>query len=1310
MSEKFSINHMRSVLSDLLELVKSSAARETELVDTHRRETELADRTDRDQRDEIEQQFKTLNEAASKVYRKTREQLEAEYISNKRKADRTEEVEHATIQEKAQHSDTTARKRWEEAVWVAETVFESGQETPLKQFRETCKVLDARMKELQGIHEQAVGLLQGYRQPIPTIPTIPTIPEVQAGPPPDTQDDPKTLVEDSAASAREAMRRLNGLWIGKYFLRETAPFFFVVLIVAAAAVAIGAPEKFTNVANIGAAAAGGLVISLGLLTWMYVSTRKTSHAVYRALAQALEHAQCGRDLCVKDAEKTRDDDIAALATTRDADIETARVEYEPILGEVVTRQKHHLTRITERYQQIREDFDAEYERDRKAADEKYEKATADAEEQFSSATREVEQIHKHETQQRESQYSKDWHELETTWKQATAEAYDEFNALNRQTVEIFQPWEAESWKDWEPPHGFASAAPFGTLHVDVAEQAGALPQDSRLALPGPAQFDLPAMLAFPNMCSLLIQSGDDGGEEAIDTLQTIMMRLMTTQPPGKVRFVIIDPVGLGQNFAGFMHLADYDDAYVGGKIWTDTRHIEQRLTDLTEHMENVIQKYLRNEFETIAEYNARANEIAEPYRFLVICNFPTNFTDNSSKRLASIISSGARCGVYALIHHDKRTKPPRGIQLADLEKQTVHVVHENGKFVWKEGVFSQLPLTLERPPVESFCTERLHAVGSAALDSSRVEVPFEVVSPDGDLWVSDSTADIRVPLGRAGATKLQYLALGHGTNQHALIAGKTGSGKSTFMHVLITNIALWYEPDEVQLYLVDFKKGVEFKTYATHQLPHARAVAIESDREFGLSVLKRLDQELKDRGAKFRKHGAQDIGQYRRGANGEPMPRIMLIIDEFQEFFVEDDAIAQDSALLLDRLVRQGRAFGMHVLLGSQTLGGAYSLARSTLGQMGVRIALQCSETDSYLILSDENSAARLLTRPGEAIYNDANGQVQGNSPFQVVWLPEQVREDSLAQIRTLAKKRGYKPVEPMIVFEGSVPADASRNHLLTEHLEAPEFASVSPPSAWLGDAVAIKGPTAATFKRQAASNLIIVGQRAESAMAILGVSMIALAAQHAPDEAAFYLFDATPPDDPQADQLARIASNLPHDVRIVSWRDVDSTMAEIHAELERRRDANETDANPVFMFLHGLQRYRKLRRSETDFGFSMSDDDKPPSPDKQFAELIEDGAVYGMHTLTWCDTVTNVERSFDRQAIRSFENRVLFQMSAVDSTTLIDSAAASKLGIHRALFSNEEHGTLEKFRPYALPSEDWLESVQTRLGLKISPGRAAKR
>ena len=292
-------------------------------------------------------------------------------------------------------------------------------------------------------------------------------------------------------------------------------------------------------------------------------------------------------------------------------------------------------------------------------------------------------------------------------------------------------------------------------------------------------------------------------------------------------------------------------------------------------------------------------------------------------------------------------------------------------------------------------------------------------------------------VGRTGATRFQSLKLGKGTSQHVLIAGKTGSGKSTLMHAMITNAALWYSPDEVELYLVDFKKGVEFKTYATHLLPHARAIAIESDREFGLSLLQRLDVELTRRGELFRKAGGvQNLEGYRATPNALVLPRTLLIIDEYQEFFTEDDRLAQEATLLIERLVRQGRAFGMHVLLGSQTAGG---LPRGVMEQFAVRIALATTEAGSQIILGDNNSAARLLTRPGEAIYNDGGGLVENNSPFQVAFLSDAKRDVYLADLASKAepyfKRFGYP-----IVFEGNAAADTTRDAKLNNALDAPAW------------------------------------------------------------------------------------------------------------------------------------------------------------------------------------------------------------------------------------------------------------------------------
>ncbi len=258
-------------------------------------------------------------------------------------------------------------------------------------------------------------------------------------------------------------------------------------------------------------------------------------------------------------------------------------------------------------------------------------------------------------------------------------------------------------------------------------------------------------------------------------------------------------------------------------------------------MENVIQKYLRNEFETIEEYNRQAGELAEPYRFLVIADFPRNFSEETARRLSSIIHSGPRCGVHTLIAYDTRADLPSGMDMRDICAASVHLLYEDGRFVWQDEVLRAVP------PRTGHAAGRSRPDPTPCTSSARPappppgsRSPSTAIAPaDDQLWSLDSRSELRVPLGRTGATRLQYLSLGRGVAQHMLIAGKTGSGKSTLLHVMITNLALWYAPDQVELYLIDFKQGVEFKTYATHHLPHARAIAIESDREFGLSILQR---------------------------------------------------------------------------------------------------------------------------------------------------------------------------------------------------------------------------------------------------------------------------------------------------------------------------------------------------------------------------------------------------------------------------------------------------------------------------------------
>lgn len=886
--------------------------------------------------------------------------------------------------------------------------------------------------------------------------------------------------------------------------------------------------------------------------------------------------------------------------------------------------------------------------------------------------------------------------MEAEWNGRVQPIYEEASALEEHLTPLSPPWEQGYLERWQPSTKLNDVARFGR----VAVAGDTLAEAKNLGLPDARALEVPMALQLPHDGSILFETEGSGRETAIGALNNIILRLLATTPPGKLNFTIIDPVGLGENFAGVMHLADYEDSVINGRIWTQRGQIEEKLAELNEHIEKVIQMYLRNEYATITEYNEQAGNIAEKYHFLVIADFPSGFSETAARRLQSIAMSGPRCGIYTLMHWDHhQTGGPAEFMPETLRENSIRVRCEGERFLVGKSEQNGTPLSFDPAPDPQLAIEFIQKIGKSSIDANRVEVPFEHVIPkEGEFWSSKTTKELRVPIGRTGATKLQYLAIGKGTRQHALFAGKTGSGKSTLFHVIISNLALWCSPDEVEFYLVDFKKGVEFKCYATSRLPHARVVAIESDREFGLSVLKRVDDELKRRGDMFRKLGVQDVAGYKRVGGTEPVPRSLLIIDEFQEIFVEDDRISQDASVLLDRIVRQGRAFGIHVLLGSQTLGGAYSMARTTMGQMVIRVALQCNEADAYLIMDDTNPAPRMLSRPGEGIYNDSAGALEANSPFQVVWLADEERDKYLAKVNEIAKERGYSGSAP-IVFEGNAPAEVRENELLFKLLKSDAIAPVTSSHAWLGAPNSIKGPTEATFHRQSGNNLIVIGQREEAALAMIAVSLISLSAQYGKDGVKFIVCDGTTPGSSESAFLERVVDAVPHEIQLIKNHDIPAVMGELGEEMKRRSadEAKAAQAPPVFLMVHNIQKFKKLKH-EDDFDFSFESDDSGPNPGAQLNEIVSEGTSLGLHVIATVDSYNNVNRFLSRKALSEFEMRVIFQMSQNDSAALVDSPAASNLGLHRALFYNEHEGYLETFRPYALPENAWIEEAKADL------------
>lgn len=1061
-----------------------------------------------------------------------------------------------------------------------------------------------------------------------------------------------------------------------------------------------------------AAVGGGVALIFGLTSWF--SSKSRSLAAYQAFYQSFSAAR--QNLQLFEACSARELDEAQqryelyqkqLVEHRERSLEKFSSERQMTAEQLLHRRDELLRDCDAQRDRALQPLIESRERDLTALDQNHRTYLESLEQHHRAQLAEAEAEFRKRVDARDATLSQLQNELATQWRNGWQQVLAAASEMTAQSQPKCPSWAEIANPDWRPAETVPESLRLGDYVLNLASIEDGLPADDSLT-PPEAQITLPALLPFPQAPSLILKYSPEGRRAADEALQTAMLRLLTTLPPSTIRFTVIDPQTLGEPFSAFMHLADYNELLISHRIWTEPAHIDRQLADLTEHMENIFQKYLRNEFATIEDYNRTAGEVAEPYRILVVSGFPRGFSERAAQRLVSIASSGPRCGVYLLLSFDRSQQLPREMETAALEEHGTVLEWSGAAFVNRKLGKCELTCRVDAPPEPALFSAIVKKLGELSLTARKVEVAFSRIAPrPNELWTSDSRRMLDIPLGRAGATKLQHLRLGVGTSQHVLIAGRTGSGKSTLLHVIITNAALHYSPDELQFYLIDFKKGVEFKAYASGRMPHARIIAIESDREFGVSALQRLDAELKTRGDLFREQGVQDVEAFRNANPGTPMPRILLVIDEFQEFFVEDDRLAQTATLLLDRLVRQGRAFGIHVLLGSQTLGGAYSLARTTLSQMAVRIALQCSESDAHLILSEENTAARLLTRPGEAIYNDANGTVEGNSPFQISWLGDDERESHLAAMRKLTRERNIH-VEPPVVFEGNIPADLSRNTELIRRLTNPDYAHArvqeeSGVTLWLGDPVTIGGLTSVALRPQPGSHLLIVGQDERTARGLLAAVLFAAGA----GAAGVDLLDGRAVQGHASTPWDELLQDAPIDVSVCGPQDVAAALDRLSGEIETRKNDPSAARSPLVVCIDDLSQFRDLRKEDDDFSFGrFGSAPAETSPARQFAGLVTDGAAVGVHLVVWCTSYNNVDRWLGRSMLREFESRVVLQMNATDSSNLIDSPAGNRLGPNRALLYRDDSGTIEKFRPYGRPPAGWLSQLEQTADAEQSSGQ----
>ncbi|MFI5493336.1 FtsK/SpoIIIE domain-containing protein [Actinoplanes sp. NPDC051859] len=614
-------------------------------------------------------------------------------------------------------------------------------------------------------------------------------------------------------------------------------------------------------------------------------------------------------------------------------------------------------------------------------------------------------------------------------------------------------------------------------------------------------------------------------------LRSLLLRLLAAAPAGSLLLRAVDGTGGGTVFAPFDALSD---AGLLSPPATDRAGLREMLTEAEKWLRPVRGGTVRR---------SRRDRVM----LLVIASLPELTEGADLVRIAALAQQGPESGLHLVVAgwppppltaETTQAPLPRTTQVSVRNPYAVIGNPPGATFgSIPEAVWLNAPVFLDDDPpphlVDAVCREL--AAHSAA--ASRVTLTDLLPEPADEVWAGDASDGLGTTVGHDGDTPvlLQFNDL----TPHWMVGGRSGAGKTAFLINVLYGLGARYSPDELNLYLLDFKEGVSFAEFVPTArdrtwLPHARAVGVESDREYGLAVLRELDAEMTRRSVAYKRAGVTKFADLRAVAaeegRGKPMPRVLCVIDEFQVLLAGNDPMAGEAVQLLESLARKGRSYGIHLILASQTVLGVealYAKRDSIFGQFPVRIALPGGGD----VLEPTNDSAAGLPL-GTAVINTAGGlggprgATRGHE--RMVRFPDPHADRTvLSDLRHRLWGARDQEAQPPRIFAGY-----ARQHLADDPTYRAALAGrAGRPSALLGRVIDVSLSTA-VFPLDASPgrHLAVLGSQLAGAE-VLDAAARGVAAFHAPRTARFVICSLVA----EGDALAReLAAEIGHRQEVV--------------------------------------------------------------------------------------------------------------------------------------------------------------------------------
>lgn len=226
--------------------------------------------------------------------------------------------------------------------------------------------------------------------------------------------------------------------------------------------------------------------------------------------------------------------------------------------------------------------------------------------------------------------------------------------------------------------------------------------------------------------------------------------------------------------------------------------------------------------------------------------------------------------------------------------------------------------------------------------------------------VNDTGNSLLAPIGRGADERKIYLDIhekAHGP--HGLVAGMTGSGKSELLATYILSLSIRYSPLELGFLLIDYKGGGMSEHFKN--LPHLRgSISNLSGNMIGRALVSIRSENLR-RQKLFLKAGVNSITDYlklyRSGMVSEPLPHMIIIIDEFAELKRNEPEFMRE----LISVAQVGRSLGVHLILATQKPAG--TVDDNIFSNSRFRICLR---------VQDKQDSNDMLHRPDAAFIKEA--------------------------------------------------------------------------------------------------------------------------------------------------------------------------------------------------------------------------------------------------------------------------------------------------------------------------------------------------